>query len=100
MRYKPQHFQIFQPLVSLVAVSLDTTRRAPSACNVLSKILGGKKKEIIIPFGGWCFHLFIESILIMGGTLGQCGSSSVENIDFFSTIAHLTKKPVKKSKLS
>ena len=83
MRYKPQHLQIFQPLVSLVAVSLDATRRAPSACNVLSKIVGGKKKEIIIPFGRWCFHLFIESILIMGGTLGHCGSSSVENIDFF-----------------
>ena len=28
----------------------------------------------------------------MGGTLGRCGSSSVENIDdFFSTIANLTK---------
>ena len=28
----------------------------------------------------------------MGGTLGLCGSSSVENIDeFFSTIANLTK---------
>ena len=29
----------------------------------------------------------------MGGTLGQYGSSSVENIDdfFFSTIANLTK---------
>ena len=84
----------------MVAVSLDATRRAPSACNVLSEIVGGKKKEIIIPYGRWCFYLFIESILIMGGTLGQCGSSSVENIDFFSTIAHLFKKRVKKSKLS
>ena len=27
----------------------------------------------------------------MGGTLGLCGSSSVENINFFSTIANLTK---------
>ena len=28
----------------------------------------------------------------MGGTLGRCGSSSVENMDeFFSTIANLTK---------
>ena len=40
-----------------------------------------------------CFILFIEGVLIMRGTLGRCGSSSVENIDefFFSTIANLTK---------
>ena len=33
----------------------------------------GKKKEITFHFGRWCFLLFIESVLIMGGTLGQCG---------------------------
>ena len=38
----------------------------------------------------------------MGGTLGRCGSWSVENIDdFFSTIANLTKTACyKKPKLS
>ena len=52
----------------------------------------GKKKEITFHFGRWCFILFIESVLIMGGTLGRCGSPCVENIyDFFSTIANLTK---------
>ena len=53
----------------------------------------GKKKEITFHFGRWCFILFIESVLIMGGTLGRCGSPSVENIlwFFFSTIANLTK---------
>ena len=38
----------------------------------------------------------------MGGTLGRCGSSSIENIDdFFSTIENLTKTACyKKPKLS
>ena len=43
----------------------------------------GKEKEITFHFGTWCFILFIESVLIMGGTLGRYGSSSVENIDDF-----------------
>ena len=44
----------------------------------------GKKKEITFHFGRWCFILFIESVLIMGGTLGRYGvESSVENIDDF-----------------
>ena len=49
-----------------------------------------------------CFILFIESVLIMRGTLGWFGSSSVENINgFFSTIANLTKIACyKKPKLS
>ena len=41
----------------------------------------GKEKLITFHFGRGSFNLFIEGVLIIGGTLGRCGSSSVENID-------------------
>ena len=68
--------------------------------DVLSKIVGGKKREIAFHFGRWCFNLFIESVLIIGGTLGRYGSTSIENIDdFFSTIANLSAALAKSSPL-
>ena len=45
--------------------------------------MGGKKREITHHFGRWCFNVFIESVLIIGGTHGRYGSTSVENIDDF-----------------
>ena len=52
-----------------------------------------KKLPFTLGDGALFFILLIESFLIMGGTLGRYGSTSVENIDdpFFSTIANLTK---------
>ena len=84
MRYKPRYFQILYPLVSLVAV----TQRAPIACNATVRMfchisLKRQEKRNYFPLWEMCFILFIESVLIMRGTLGWCGSSSVENIDEF-----------------
>ena len=81
----------------MAAVPWDVTRRVFLACKAMCCLViyrwRGKKKEITFHFGRWCFILFIESVLIMGGTLGRYGTSSVENMDafFFYTIANLTK---------
>ena len=53
------------------------------------KSLEARKEKLPIT-GRWCFNLFIESVLIIGGTLG-------DDV-FFSTIANLTKTACSKNR--
>ena len=73
---------IFSDFISaslLAAVPQDVTRRAFLTWKA-TYCRRGKKKKFPFYFGRWCFTLFIESVLIMGGTLGRYGASSVKNI--------------------